>query len=227
MGKRDDHAGAAARPGKPRGSLGSAAYRGIRDMIVTGHFAPGDRVLEKECAARLGISRTPVREAIGRLTSEGLISRADGGAPMVMRISADDILEILYVRRLLEVEAARRACDAPGRDLLLELRRTVEGFLMGDRPDTAEHMAFDDRLHGALARMARSQVLAELIANLRLRTRIFDQATLPDRFVPGCQEHLAIIDAVLDGDVDEAEKAMRLHLGNVLGSIIDHLKRHV
>ena len=201
------------------------AYSGIRDMILGGDLAPGDRVMENDCAARLGISRTPVREAIGRLMTEGLIARSDGGAPIVNRISADDILEIQNVRRLLEVEAARRACNAPGRDNLLALRRVLVAYLEGDRPDAAAHMALDDRLHNSLAIMARSQVLAELIANLRLRTRNFDKTALPDRFEPGCREHIAIIDAVLSGDPDRAEDAMSAHLDNATESILDHLKR--
>jgi DNA-binding GntR family transcriptional regulator len=214
-----------AQPDAPRGRLGGLAYEGIRAMILSGALAPGARVLEKDCAARLGISRTPVREAIGRLAAEGLIRRDGAGAPVVTRVSADEILEILHLRRLLEGEAARRACGGPGRDALLSLRRTIAGFLTGARPDAATHMAVDDALHGTLARMARSPVLAELVANLRLRTRMFDKALLPDRFAPGCREHVALIDAVLDGDPDAAEAAMRLHLGNAAESILDHLKR--
>ncbi len=211
----------------PRGNLREVAYEGIRELIVTGELAPGDRVLEKDCAERLGISRTPVREAIGRLTSEGLISRSNGGAPVVIRISADDIIELLHVRRLLEVEAARRACDAPGREALMALRRGVLDFLKGERPSAAEHMVMDDRLHETLAHMARSQLLAELIANLRLRTRIFDKSLLPDRFEPGCREHIEILDAVIHGDADRAEAAMRVHLNAVSDSILEHLKRYV
>lgn len=211
----------------PRGNLREVAYAGIREMIVSGELAPGDRVMEKDCAERLGISRTPVREAIGRLTSEGLISRSNGGVPVVIRISADDIIELLHVRRLLEVEAARRACDAPGREALMVLRRGIIDFLEGERPSPGEHMAMDDRLHDTLARMARSNLLAELIANLRLRTRIFDKAMLPDRFEPGCREHIEILDAVIHGDADRAEAAMKQHLNAVSDSILEYLKRYV
>jgi DNA-binding GntR family transcriptional regulator len=208
-----------------RGTLRERAYSGIREMIVSGDLSPGDRVLELDCAARLGISRTPVREAIGQLTSEGLIRRDGGGAPVVTRIGADAIMELLDVRRLLEVEAVRRACETPDLDALLELRRGIRGFLDGPRPDPAAHIAMDDRLHGTLARMARSPLLAELIANLRLRTRVFDKTLLPDRFEPGCHEHVEIVDAVLDRDPARAERAMRLHLGAVAASILEHLKR--
>ncbi|XWN31343.1 MAG: GntR family transcriptional regulator [Devosia sp.] len=208
------------------GQRAGLAYDDLRQMIVSGALAPGERVLEEECAARLGISRTPVREAIGRLVTEGLLVKPDGGPHAVHRISADEILEILNVRRLLEVEAARRAAGSPGRDDLLTLRRVFVGFLEGNKPDADAHMAADDALHERLATMARSAILAELVVNLRLRTRVFDKGIIPDRFEPGCHEHIAIIDAVLSGEPQRAEDAMRLHLKGVADSILAHLKTH-
>jgi DNA-binding GntR family transcriptional regulator len=208
-----------------RGSLRHVAHSGIRDMILNGELAPGERVLEVECAKRLQISRTPVREAIARLVSEGLIARTDDRVPVVCEISADGILDILAVRRVLEVEAVRRACDSPGRDDLLALRREVTTFLDNAGATAAEHKTVDERLHLAFPTMARSPLLTEMIGNLRTRTRVFDKGLLPERFEPGCREHIAIIDAVLGGDADAAEAAMRVHLGNVVTSIIDHLKR--
>lgn len=206
-----------------RGNLAETAYVGIRDMILRGELAPEDRVLENDCAERLGISRTPVREAIARLASEGLIGRGAGGAPRVNRISADAMFDILHVRRLLEIEAARRACTASARGTLIDLRHRLLGYL--DAPDVSaeDHQRTDEELHACIARMAESPMLGELIANLRLRTRVFDKKMLPGRFEPGCREHIAIIDAILNGDADAAGAAMKKHLDNAVQSIIDHL----
>lgn len=209
----------------PHGSRATAAYDAIRAMIVEGSLAPGDRVHEEDVAGRLGISRTPVREAIGRLVNEGLIARGDGGAPTVHRLSADEILEILNVRRLLEAEAARQAAGGAGRDALLALRKVFVGFQEGAPVTAAEHRAVDDELHETLCQMARSRLLADLIRNLRLRTRVFDKGLIPERFVPGAAEHVAIIDAVIAGDAAGAERAMRTHIENVTASILAHLKR--
>jgi DNA-binding GntR family transcriptional regulator len=204
----------------PHGSRAAAAYDAIRAMIVDGRLPPGTRVLEEDFAARLGISRTPVREAIGRLVTEGLITRGDGGAPTVQRVTADEIVEILNVRRLLEAEAARQAAGGAGRDELLALRKVFVGFMAGATVTAAEHTAADDMLHDRLCRMARSRLLAELIGNLRVRTRVFDKGAIPARFVPGSAEHVAIIDAVV---ADGAERAMRTHIDNVTAAIIAHL----
>lgn len=207
-----------------RGNLSDIAFTGIRDMILNGDLAPDQRVLEVDCAQRLGISRTPVREAIARLASEGLIRRAENGPPLVSRISVDQIVDILRVRRLLEVETVRRACDADGREELLRIRQTLSGFLETGESSAEDHKRLDEHLHATLATMARSEVLRDMVANLRLRTRMFDKAVLPDRFIPGAQEHIAIIDAVLSGNADTAEAAMRAHLDNAAQRIIDHLK---
>jgi DNA-binding GntR family transcriptional regulator len=213
----------AARP--PRGGLGEAAHAELRRLIVSGELAPGTRLLEQDCAARLGLSRTPVREAIGRLVSEGLVRRPPGGAPVVHRITADELVEILEVRRLLEVEAAGRAAGSAGRDELLALRRRFAAFLEGPAPDPEAHRAADDALHDALARMAGSRLMAEMVANLRLRTRVFDKRVVPERFEPGCREHVAVIDAVVRGDRPGAETAMRAHLDHVAESLLASLAR--
>lgn len=217
--------GKEAREKPSRASLGDTAYLRLRQMIVSGELQAGARVLENDCAARLGISRTPIREAIGRLTSEGLIRRPEGGAPVVHRISTDEIVEILHVRRLLEVEAARQAAGASGRDALLRLRSIFEGFLSGERPTAEAHSAADDALHEQIAKMSGSRLLESLISDMRLKTRIFDKGSIPERFEPGCREHIAIIDGIVSGDPERAQAAMKTHMDNVREGILNHLTR--
>lgn len=211
---------------EPVPTLGATAYRRLREMILDGTLASGTRLQEKTFADRLGVSRTPVREAIGQLVSEGLVTRSDGGAPTVSRLSLTDLLEILHVRRLLECETARQAAQSnASTENLLEIRKIIAGFLSGPRPDTERHVALDDRLHVTLARMAGSRLLTNMISGLKTKTRTFDQGFIPERFEPGCQEHFAIIDAVVANDAAAAEDSMRLHLTNVRESIIGHIRR--
>ena len=207
-------------------TLAEITFRRLRAMILDGTLPSGARVREKDFADRLGVSRTPVREAIGQLVSEGLVTRAGGGMPMVSHISITDVLEILHVRRLLECETARQAAgvQAPV-EPLIALRARVLAFLNGPRPGAEEHAALDHDLHVALARRAGSQMMTEMIEALKTRTRIFDQGSIPDRYEPGCHEHVAILDAVLDGDPALASDRMRDHLQNVRDSIIEHIRR--
>lgn len=212
--------------GNPGRKLGETTFQRMRGLILDGSLPSGTRLPEKTFADRLGVSRTPVREAIAQLVSEGLVTRAAGGMPMVSRLSLTDLLEILHVRRLLECETARRAAqsNAPVEGLLT-LRGRVEGFLGGPRPDAETHAALDDDLHVMLARMAGSGLMTEMIGGLKTKTRIFDQGFIPERFEPGCREHLAIIDAVVARDPSAATEAMRVHLTNVRELIITHIRR--
>jgi len=207
-------------------TLGQSTFERLRNMILDGTLPSGTRLQEKSFADRLGVSRTPVREAIGQLVSAGLVTRSGGGMPMVSSISLTEIMEILHVRRLLECEAARQvALSNKGIEELTRLRARVSGFLTEGRPDAETHTQFDDDLHVTIARLAGSQLLLEMIENLKMKTRIFDQGSIPARFEPGCHEHLRIIDAIVAGDSDAASEAMRLHLTHAREAIIHHIHR--
>lgn len=206
-------------------SLGETTYERLRDLIFSGTLIAGDALQEKKLADRLGVSRTPVREAITRLTTEGLVERNAGLTPVVRRLSANDFIEILHVRRLLEVEAAGRAAEMGGSDALRAIAARIHAFGNGHIPTAEEHIAVDDELHSTVANLAGSRILAELIRDLRKKTKIFDMGRVPERFAPGIAEHLEIIDAILARDAARAQTAMRTHIDNVRSSVIDHLRR--
>ena len=205
-------------------TLGDVTFKRLKAMILDGTLEPGTRLSEKKFADHLGVSRTPVREAIGQLVSEGLAKRSAGSAPVVSSVSLNEIMEILHVRSLLECEAARKAASS-GKSTaeLIDIRNKMQGFIDGPRPTAAEHSALDMRLHFILAEMAGSNLLLELIESLKVKTGMYDQGSIPDRLVPGCEEHIALIDAVIAGEPEAASSAMKLHLSNVRKSIISHI----
>lgn len=207
-------------------TLGQSVYFRLREMILSAELAAGTRVQEVMIAEQFGVSRTPVREAIGRLTAEGLLARVNGGAPVVHRITVSEIMEILHVRRLLECEAARLAAAATGQtEDFLKLRGRFERFLAGEHPSPEEHLALDEDLHDLIARSSGSVLLRSMVATLKMKTRMFDTGSIPERFEPGCQEHMAIIDAILAEDADAAETCMKIHLENTRAAILRHLSR--
>ncbi len=204
---------------------GQATYHRLREMILDGTFPVGTPLQENMLAARLGVSRTPVREALAQLINEGLVSRISGLTPTVRRLSIDEFIEILHMRRLLEVEAAGRAAEAGGTGDLPIIRERIVAFISGEQPSPEDHTALDDRLHATLAELSGSKLLARYVTDLRSKTRMFDKGRLPERFLPGSREHLAIIDAVLAQRSAEAQHAMREHLDNVRESILRYLRR--
>ncbi|SDX43103.1 GntR family transcriptional regulator [Litoreibacter albidus] len=205
-------------------TLGDSTFERMKAMILDGTLEPGARLSEKKFADHLGVSRTPVREAIGQLISEGLAVRGAGGTPVVNSVSLGDIMEILHVRSLLECEAARKAAISGQSDEEIKvLRVEVAAILEGPPPSAAEHTALDMKLHFAIARMAGSKLLIELIEGLKTKTRMYDQGSIPDRLIPGCHEHLAIIDAITAKAPEQAAAAMKEHLANVRAAIIAHI----
>ncbi|MGL4637153.1 MAG: GntR family transcriptional regulator [Beijerinckiaceae bacterium] len=206
-------------------TLGHTTYERLRSMIFSGSLPAGEALQEKKLAVRLGVSRTPIREAMTRLTMEGLVERSAGLTPVVRRLSASDFIEILHIRRLLEVEAAGLAAQKGGSEALVAIREKIAAFRNGHVPTAEDHIATDDQLHTCVADLAGSSLLAGLIHDLRQKTKIFDMGRVPERFEPGIAEHLAIIDAILNRDAPRAEAAMRTHIDNVRTSVINHLSR--
>jgi len=206
-------------------SLGLSTYERMREMILRGELATGTALHEKRMADRLGVSRTPVREAITRLVSDGLVIREAGLTPVVRRLTVNDFIEILHVRRLLEVDAAGRAAAVGGSPALRSMRECFVAFRDGPPPHPDTHHEADDRLHATLVRLAGSRLLESLVADLRQKTRIFDTGRVPERLTPGAIEHIEIIDAVMAGDCERAQGAMRKHIDNVRASVLTHLNR--
>lgn len=207
-------------------TLGQSVHDRLRGMILAGELPSGTPLQEKIFAERLGVSRTPVREAVARLMSEGLVTRNGSSVPTVSQISITQIMEILHVRRLLESESARQAAGVSASpEPFLAMRARLMQFMQGERPSAAEYAQFDEDLHILIAKTAGSTVLTELIKGLKLKTRIFDKGSIPERFEPGCAEHTEIIDAILARNPDRAEAAMRVHIENARSAIISHLYR--
>ncbi|WP_210495167.1 GntR family transcriptional regulator [Microvirga antarctica] len=205
--------------------LGDATYSRLRDMILNGTLPTGTVLHEKRLAEGLLVSRTPVREAISRLISAGLVVRDPGLAPVVRRLSVNEFIEVLHVRRLLEVEAAGRAAERNGTAEYASLREQFVRFRDAQVVDFTEQFNADERLHEILALQADSKLLAELISDLRMKTQIFDATRVPERIKAGSIEHIGIIDSVVSGDVERSREAMRTHIDNVRASVLSHLQR--
>jgi DNA-binding GntR family transcriptional regulator len=202
----------------------SIAYDKLLELILSGELAAGAVLNERRLALKLGISRTPVREAISRLAAEGLITSQDNRSPALAQITAQEFFEILKTRRLLEVEAAGMAAKN-GVSVLVarRARDAIEQLLHRSNPTTSEHWAVDDLVHGAVSDAAQSRLLANTILNLRRRVRMFSNERIPARLESGGAEHLAIIEAVASGDVAAARERMAEHIDNVKTAVVERI----
>ena len=204
-------------------SLSERAYDQLLDRMLSGELPAGTLLQERPLADALQISRTPVREALAKLESEGLVTRHVGRLLIVREIPVQELMQILHVRSILEVEAVALAADRISRTQLETLRATFEEQMKGPIPDAGNHWGADDLLHGAICEASGNAVLTEMVRGLRRRTRMFNLKRMPERFLPGCSEHLAIIEALERGDEKMARRSMATHLDNTKRSILNKL----
>jgi DNA-binding GntR family transcriptional regulator len=214
---------------EPEKSLSAQAYERVLDMIMSGQAKPGAFFTERRLAEQLAMSRTPLRDALLILESEGLVVRLGPRGVQVATMQIEEFVENLGVRRLLEPEAARIAAGRIEPDVLAGLKRRFEvlrdGSDAGEAADRGEVRSADDRLHSVIADAAGNARLAGIVRTLRRQTLMFDLRSLPERFGDTCREHLAIVAALSAGDGEAAAQAMRDHLDAVRASIVARLAR--
>jgi DNA-binding GntR family transcriptional regulator len=200
------------------------AYASLRDDILHWELPPGTILAEVEQARRLSLSRTPIREAFARLTAEGLLVALPGRGLVVSELSRETIVELFELRRVLEAEAARLAA----------VRRTV-GVFAGLRDEfSAAHLLLEDesglrayyqlveRLDTAMDAAVQSRFLVAAIRQLRphlIRARRLARDN-PERLRQAANEHLMIVEAIVEGDAELAASTTSIHLKRSLKNIL-------
>ena len=185
--------------------------------IFSGAVVGGDRLVEEELAMRLGVSRTPIREALRELTSIGVIWLKPNHGAMVRPFGATQLLEIYHMRRLLEGEATRLSCKSINKATLKEIRDGMQA-LLGDTVRgtnwSEQALALDQRLHHLIAHSSGSERLAEEIHRYWTLARSIAEAVRNTSFTQehAIPEHCAIIDRLLEGQAEAAGKAMAQHI---------------
>lgn len=206
-------------------NLSRKAYDIILQMIINRELPVNTVLQERRLAEMMDISRTPVRNALNRLENEGFIVRNGGRTPVVKEFSIQELIETLHVRRTLEGEAARLAAGRIPGDELDAIASQIKRLLSQDRPDPKEDWAVDTRLHDAIAHYSGNRLLKGYIQTLRLKTSMFNLRQVPERFVIGHNEHLAIIEALRNGQAEQARDLLIAHIDNVRESIIKRLSQ--
>jgi DNA-binding GntR family transcriptional regulator len=209
---------------EPPPALSELAHKALKEMLLSGELAPNEVVTERQIALQLGISRTPLREAVRRLEGERLLERQRSGALVVRALPVEEYMHILNVRRLVEGEAARLAAGrVPLAELELLRSRIAEALQLPEDAVTPAFRASDRDLHALIAAASGNPVLQQVIADLRTRTSMFRFGRLPSRRKAVCAEHLAIIDALVAGDSERAQQATHEHVDQVRLMILARL----
>lgn len=191
---------------------GNAAYRQLLDEIRQGRLFPGDRLRETDLADRLGVSRTPVREAIRQLEADGLVVHAPRQGATVRRLDYAEVMELYEMRAVLESTAARLAARAASDLEIDELEAINEALGRAGDPNAAARL--NRQFHNVLLDAAKNRFLKKSMQSLQKALLILGPTTLAEaeRAEGALEEHRAVLAALKARDGAAAEAHMRAHI---------------
>lgn len=209
-----------------RKMLGQSAYQAILESIRTGLYAAGDRLVEEEVAERLGMSRTPVREALGRLQEKGLLQPAPGRGLAITTLSMEQIFELYAVRGELEALVAKFATQHATESEIANLSEINAQFETANTPELAARLNRD--FHARLYDAARNRYLRAAVEDLHETIALLPTTTFvaPDRVGTAAIEHREIIDAVAARDAEKASGVAKVHIAHSLTARLALARSH-
>lgn len=198
----------------------------IRQAIIDGTFSPGERLMEIQMADEMGVSRTPVREAIRKLELEGFVVMIPRRGTYVADISIRDITEIYEIRTSLDVLAAGLAAERITDDELETLNRLLVEIGQHIADNNMEKIVeIDTAFHDILYQASRNERLCSIINNLREQlTGIRGRSmSYPGRLVETMDEHRSLVDCIAARNVEAAQNAARVHIENAEHTLMKSL----
>lgn len=204
--------------------LGERVYEVVRDRIVTVELAPGSPLPVGDLARELGVSLTPVRDALNRLAAEGLVEDIARKGYFVASLDPEDVTDLLQARRLIEIAAVEQGLDLIESEQIEEMGRLVdemEGWLddHGGYRDYAEFSRRDSQFHQLLVASARNRHLQQVYRGLSVHVHIY-RTNLAARVgyhrgTATVNEHRAILEAIRGRDLRAVKRAITRHVDGV------------
>lgn len=207
--------------------LRDVVFQALRKAILTGDLKPGERLMEIHLADELGVSRTPIREAIRKLELEGLVTMLPRRGAQVAEISEKGLRDVLEVRRALDIFCAETACeriDDIGKE---ELKAACENFEAAVKTGDASKIAKADvEFHDIIIRATGNERIVVVINNLaeqmyRYRFEYIKDESIHSQLI---EEHRALTKAITEGNLKDAEDAAGRHIDNQEASILKQLR---
>lgn len=207
--------------------LRDVVVESIRQAIISGQFPPGMRLMELQLAEEMGVSRTPVREAIRKMELEGLVVMIPRQGAYVADISIKDINEVYEVRTALDVLSAGLAAERIDKSEIQEMRELLaEEAALVEARDYPKIIDNDTAFHDVIYRASGNTRCMNIISNLREQITAIRGRSMP---YPGrveimLKEHRAIFDAIAAGKVEKAQEAVRTHMENAEQTLLKVIK---
>lgn len=202
--------------------LGQRVFHRIREDILSGKYEKNEELKEKTIGEELGVSRTPVREALRQLELEGLVTIIPNKGAFVVGFSAEDIQDIYEIRSVLEGFCARRAAKHATSEQLEELEEIMclSDFQM-QRGHYEQLVELDTRFHQKLYEASHSRVLEHVLSDYHHYVERVRKVTLtvPKRSAESTAEHQQILEALMEKDEKKAEELANRHIMNTIKNI--------
>lgn len=194
-------------------SLSEYAYREVREAIRDGRFPPDRRLRENDISEMLGVSRTPVREAMKRLESEQLVVYRAPRGFVVNSLTLEEVVDLYAVREILEGSAARFAAMHASTHELYEMKSLLE-MQESTIDDPARMARLNEEFHRSIYKAAHNRFLLSALSSLGDSLRLLTRTTyaVPNRGKTGLKEHQKVFDAISRHDPDAAEQYARQHI---------------
>jgi len=208
-------------------SLADQVFDRLETDIITGVYPRGELLTELKLVEQLGVSRTPIREALRRLEQERLITESGKGS-IVLGITVDDLVDIMQIRQRIEGLAAYYATVNLTQEGLEELRHISElqDFYYTKR-DIDSLRQMDDRFHNAIYRLCGRTVIRDTLQPLHRKTQRYRRISIEndERLARSIAEHKAIFGAIAAGDAQQAEGLITQHIRNAMEHMVGRLKK--
>ncbi|WP_089609369.1 GntR family transcriptional regulator [Dehalobacterium formicoaceticum] len=207
--------------------LGDIVFETIREAIISGYLRPGERLMEVQLAEEMGVSRTPVREAIRKLEQEGFLVIVPRKGAYVAGISLKDIADVFEIRASMESLAAGLAAQRITEEELNTLKDMVVSFAeSADHHDLKDIVHTDTDFHDIIYKASRNERLIPIINNLREQIQRYRATSLafPGRIKITVEEHRKMVEAISNKNVVLAQNLARAHVENSMDSMLVALK---
>lgn len=203
--------------------LRDVVFNTLREAILKGELKPGERLMELQLAAKLGVSRTPIREAIRMLEQEGLAVTIPRKGAEVAKMTEKDMEDVLQIREALDELAAKIACEQISEEQLEELVATMHEFEESTKTDNVKKISEADvKFHDIIYQSTGNPKLVNMLNNLREQMYRYRVEYLKEEQTRNLlvSEHEELVKAIREGDVQKAQDISFHHLENQRKAII-------
>lgn len=210
-----------------RATLSDQIYEYLRGEILTGRFVPGERLDLGELVERLKVSKMPVKEAIGRLATDGLLDVQAQRGTFISRVEPRELAETFEVRRALEMLAGELACARTKKADTEQLRRLIAE--MEQSTEVARHLELNFKFHSLIVELADNRKLAETYHRLRVPIQVagihYRSENWTERLVQEQKEHRTIVRALEQKDAEAVSRAISHHIKRGSTSLLEDVER--